>query len=382
MIHNYNEINDYSNITVAHSKLISVFEKLKGIDRPSSREKVIVLTGPTGVGKTTVVERLTQDILARYRQEMIDDPSFVPVVIIRMPAPIGGDFNWKDAFIRVLEQFNEVLIRRKVVNVPIIELDGEVVSNPRGLVREELRRSVRNCIKHRRTLLLIIDEASHLLIAKYRSFYLQQFELIKSLSQDFQIPLLLSGAYDLLDIRQFNGQLIRRSEIIHFPRYSYEEFADENNEDGQSFRNTVHTLLEKMPIEKEPGLIEHMDFFFMRSLGCIGILKSWMQKAFEEASETSDRMLTREIIAQTSRPNIELKAIATEIKLGESRLADISPIELAKTLGMSEVPDLFNRHIRVASPSPEITLPVPKRALPPRSKRPGTRNPVRDLVGV
>jgi hypothetical protein len=147
---------------------------------------------------------------------MLEDPSFIPVIKLTVPSPIYGDFDWKDAFSRILGEYNEVLIRRKVLTTPAIELDGELFSSKRGFVKSELRRSIKNCIRHRRTSLLIMDEASHLLITRSRSTFLHQFELLKSLCEDFGVTLLLSGAYDLLAIQQFNGQLIRRTKIVHF----------------------------------------------------------------------------------------------------------------------------------------------------------------------
>lgn len=326
-----------------------------------------------------MVLRIRDDMLRRFQQEMLDDPGFIPVVLLRIPAPINGDFNWKDAFIRLHEQFNETLIARKVLQAPVIELDGEVVSNAGKLVREALRRSIRNCIQHRGTKLLIIDEASHLLIARTRNFYYQQFEMLKSLSQDFGIPLLLSGAYDLLDIREFNGQLIRRTKIVHLQRYSLAEVLDHGSELGQSFVNALYTLLEKIPLPKEDGLINEVQFFYLHSLGCIGILKSWLQTAFEAAWDRGANCLTREILAETARPRSELLTIEKEIRAGESRLRDIPMEDLARSLGMATVPNLFG------PPKPmRVNPPGAKPAAPKKAGgkgKPGIRRPGRDQVG-
>ena len=367
----------FFSLTLKHDRLAEIYDRLIDLDRPSYREKVIILTGPTGVGKSTACLRLVTEMNRRYEQEMLEDPSFIPVIYLRIPAPINGDFNWKDAFVRLLEQFNEVLIRRKVLKVPVIDLDGEVISRPNKLVREELRRSARNCIRHRRTRLLVIDEASHLLISKNRSFFYQQFEMIKSLSQDFGIPLLLSGAYDLLDIRDFNGQLTRRTRIIHFSRYSWEEVADATNPYGQSFRNTVFSLLEKMPVEKEAALMDHMDYFYAKSLGCVGLLKDWLMEALEIAVK-QESPLTREILEQTTLPGNDLLTINREIRHGEARLQSVNEDDLVCSLGMDHVPNLFTS----AKPVLTVTSEIAQGKARPKSKRnPGTRNPGRDLVG-
>jgi hypothetical protein len=311
------------------------------------------------------------------------DPSFVPVSMIRIPAPMNGEFDWKDAFSRILVEFNEVLIRRKVIRAPILELDGEVISHTKGLGKAELRRCVKTCINQRRTSLLIIDEANHFLIAKSRSFFLQQFELLKSLCDDFGITLLLSGSYELLAIQEFNGQLIRRTEVIHYKRYSRNEVLDGQSKVGESFRNLVFTLLEKMPVKKERDFQINMDYFYMRSLGSTGLLSKWLQKAFEMTLDSPDGVLTQEILESSHRSNKELEVIEKECQLGEFRMQDSSPVDLARLLGFDYLPSLDSTQERTRIPKlPEMADVAPKRTLPSRSSRVGTRMPSRDKAEV
>lgn len=362
----------FKETTLAHEKIKKAFQSVLDIDCYFDQEKIVILTGPTGVGKSTLCQRLVAEIHRRYQDEMEEDPGFIPVVYVRIPAPINGDFNWKDGMIRILEQFNEPLIRRKVINAPVIELDGEVVGRAHKLVREELRRSVRNCIRHRKTKLMVIDEASHLLISKNRSFFYQQFEMIKSLSQDFGIPLLLSGAYDLLDIRDFNGQLIRRTKVIHFPRYHWHEVADPQTPNGASFHHVIHTLLEKMDMEKEAGLEARVDYFFLNSVGCVGILKDWFYDTLYLAIKRNVP-ISLALFEESKRPQKDLLRISQEIGAGESRLEEGDIDTLEKSLGMSGMhsssPDSQRQNTTVPGPR--------KRGV----ARPGKRNPGRDLAG-
>lgn len=362
----------FKDITLRHEKIKRAFEAALDIDAYFGQEKIVILTGATGVGKSTLCQRLVTEIQARFCQEMEDDPGFIPVIYVRIPAPINGDFNWKDGMIRILEQFNEPLIRRKVIQAPVIELDGEVVGRANKLVREELRRSVRNCIRHRKTKLMIIDEASHLLISKSRSFFYQQFEMIKSLSQDFGVPLLLSGAYDLLDIRDFNGQLIRRTKVIHFPRYRWEEVVDPRSAAGQSFHHVIHTLLEKMSVAKSDDLGNHVDYFYLNSLGCIGLLKDWFYDTLHLAIK-HDQPISLELFEQTKRSKKDLHRISLEIKAGESRLDDGDIASLAKSLGMTTIPNPFGAPRQIASESDPVR--------PKGNSHPGKRKASRDLAG-
>lgn len=371
----------YDAVKVKHLNLSDAMDELSNLECPSFKNRVVLLVGPTGVGKSALVEKLESAILARHHQEMLEDPSFIPVIKLTVPSPIYGDFDWKDAFSRILGVYNEVLIRRKVLTTPAIELDGELFSSKRGFVKSELRRSIKNCIRHRRTSLLIMDEASHLLITRSRSTFLHQFELLKSLCEDFGVTLLLSGAYDLLAIQQFNGQLIRRTKIVHFSRYTRQDLANPESLAGQTFRNAVYTLLERMPIQKPDGLAERIDYFFMYSLGTIGLLKQWLLRAYERALREGSPILTQEILDKEQMSHKELATIEKENQLGESRLVDIKPIDLAKILGLTDLPVPPQRPTRDDSDPKGNEESPPARSLPNRSSRVGTRGPTRDISG-
>lgn len=101
---------------------------------------------------------------------------------------------------RVLAEAGEVLINQKAITRFEVELDGEAVSRLRSLVREELRRALENLVKNRDVPLLIVDEASALLMTRKRMSPLLPFEILKSLAVVLKIPIILSGAYDLLGI--------------------------------------------------------------------------------------------------------------------------------------------------------------------------------------
>lgn len=251
------DIRAFHRKTVSHLKLSDAFNSLSWVinQEPENVEELHVLVGPSGCGKSTLMKRLEAEINGRYLPELEKDPGLIPVIYVQLTAPQDGNFNWKDFFSRLLEQFNDVLIRKKIILHPEAMLDGEVVVAIRALVREELRRAVRNAFASRRTKFLLLDEAGHLLLTKSSIPARVQFEIIKSVAQELHIPIILAGDYALLRILELNGQLTRRTEVIHFSRYSVEELSDPKNPYGLSFRNSVFSLLEAMPIPREEGVI-------------------------------------------------------------------------------------------------------------------------------
>lgn len=370
----------YSQKRISHLKLSDAYTRLMWIVEQESEnvEELHILVGPSGCGKSTLLKRIETEILKRYAKDMEDDPGFIPVVYSQVTAPQDGNFNWKDFFSRLLEKFNDVLIRKKVILRPEAILDEETIFNIRSLVREELRRAVRNAFESRKTKFLLLDEAGHLLITKSSLPPRVQFELIKSVAQELKIPIILAGDYSLLGILQQNGQLTRRTEVIHFSRYLVSELLDPSNPYCTSFRNSVYTLLEAMPIKKENGLINHLDYFYQYSLGNIGLLKKWFDRALWKALLSDDQVLTREILQATRIPNKLLKLMLEEAKLGEKQLEDIKDDALTLELGLSVTPSLAV--ITGNFPTGEDNSAKTKKSRK-GANRPGKRGPSRDPVG-
>lgn len=325
------------------------------------------------------MKKLESDILTRYADEMEGNPGLIPVIYVQLTAPQDGNFNWKDFFSRLLEKFNDVLIRKKIILHPEAFLDGEIIVTIRGLVREELRRAVRNAFTHRETKFLLLDEAGHLLLTKSSIPARVQFELIKSVAQELHIPIILAGDYALLRILELNGQLTRRTEVIHFSRYQVDELSNPESRHGISFRNSVFSLLEAMPVAKEDGLIEHMDYFYQFSIGNIGLLKKWLKRAMWKTLMSENRTLTREILHSTRWSNKSLKLMINEAKLGESQLKDIGDDEIARELGLELTPsiDVITDNFRFDSDGIGAKAKKSRRG----QKRPGARSPSRDPVG-
>ena len=370
----------FYNKRIAHLKLASAFTELSWIiDRELNNvEGIYLLVGPSGCGKSTLLKRIEAEILKRYASEMEADPGFIPVVYAQLTAPQDGNFNWKDFFSRLLEKFNDILIGKKVILRPEAVLDDETIINIRALVREELRRAVRIAFESRQTKFLLLDEASHLLITKSSLPARVQYELIKSVAQELKIPIILAGDYSLLGILELNGQLTRRTEIIHLPRYLVPELLDPSNPHGVSFRNSVFTLLEAIPIKKEEGLIKHVDYFYQYSLGTIGLLKQWLNRALWNALMTDDKILTRDILHATRISNKSLKLMLGEAKLGEKQLEDIDDEVLTFELGLSVTPSL--RVVTANFPGSDADSAKSKKTRK-GNNRPGQRGPGRDPVG-
>lgn len=321
---------------VKHASIdLALTQLLTAVKQPRP-ESVLVLTGPSGVGKSTIIHAVEKHLRNIHEQRMADDPGFLPYISLRAPTPLDGHFNWKDMFTRALSNAGEVLIDRKIVSHFEMDLDGRVVDSMKGLVREELRRSLESLVRHRAVPIIILDEASALLRLKRGAVPQLQFEVLKSLAVELRIPIVLVGAYDLLGILDGDGQLLRRSQVIHCQRY--QSPADLGGVDPD-FVDALHALLHAVDIPQEPGLAESIDIFYMKSIGCVGVLKDWLDRALVSAlADKGGPRLTRKILNETALPNSQIRKLLQEAMAGEFRLLQIQDSELAKEFGFEFTP--------------------------------------------
>lgn len=376
-------LEQYRAVRVKHILLSETYTELEGIHAWPNGEDVILLVGPTAVGKTGLVERLHANCLKRHIGEMGEDPGYVPSILTKLWSPtprIAGAsaFDWKDAFTRLLLEQNEILVTKKVLPRAHIELDGEFITDTKRLVASELRRAVESFVKNRRVSQVILDEAGHIFVAGSSSNYHLHFDLLKSMAIAFRRPLILSGSYGLLKALELNAQLTRRIQVVHFRRYTRTDLENPGSPYGRAFADSVFTLLERMPVPKEEGLHEAVEFYFMKSLGCIGLLKEWFERALNRVLETGGTVLSRKALEKAARSNKQLLDINREISSGESSVADYEDKKLAEALGFEKTPTLK----RISSKqTAEIVSVDVLRKTASNKKRVGTRNPVRDEVG-
>jgi hypothetical protein len=116
----------------------------------------------------------------------------------------------------------------------------------------------------------------------------------------------------------------------------------------------------------------------MKSLGCVGLLKTWFQKALEMALQLGETCITRAILEATAKPNRELQKILAETKLGERYLEDVGARELARQMGLELEPSL---HIVTGNLSPRGGGDHPDKPKSTSGRRIGKRGPSRDPVG-
>lgn len=211
-----------------------------------------------------------------------------------------------------------------------------------------MREAFIKTLKHRGLIAFVVDEGNHLMKVPSGRRLNDQMDNLKSLANEAQIIFILMGTYEMLPLRNLSGQLARRSIDIHFPRYNIDV-----NEHVDQFKSAVKSLQAHVPCPVEPKLINHWEFLYEQSIGCIGNLKTLLVRSLELAFDDKAETIELEHLQASTWQPSQVERMLEEARKGEREYAyegekkDKSPHKVTKG----------NRQV-------------------------GTRNPTRDPVGA
>jgi len=303
---------------IAHKRLEEASAKIMKTIRAPSGSEVVHVVGPTGVGKTTLMEHAVSALIRRAMPELKKDPGFIPTAFITCQSPTLGVYDWTEHFIRVLLALNEVLIDRKIY----IPDAGPVPDEVKALVKERvgklraLRRGAESAIRNRKLHAFFADEAQFILKGSSGERVSSQADAARSIASESTLHVLL-GHYDLLEMMNLNGQLGRRSRTVHFTRY-YIDRA----EDRVEFAKVLNTLQAKLPLPQPTRLEGHLDFAFERTVGCVGRLKNWFSRCLDTALTNKCKTVTYEIFKEEADSISVCRQTALETSEGEGKLKE------------------------------------------------------------
>lgn len=314
----------YRRYKAAHRNIRAAAEELLRLIREPGDAEIIYLIGATGVGKTTLTEFVIAKLYEMALPIMDKFPGRVPAAYMVAESPDRGSYDWSKHYINTMSALDEVLIDKKVYLPGPLESQEKLASPRAGVVRRQrmaLRGGAESALMNRILYAFFVDEAQ--LITKRRSGegLVDQADTIRSVAARSKILHVLAGTYDLRLLRNLSGQLGRRSHTVHFRRYKTEDLTGEGKkQELEEFTKAFMSLQAYLPVSQQPDLISHIDFCFARSLGCVGHVKAWFQRALSMALEDNLQTVNPELFLKAA-PNKEVwTQIAQEIADGESAL--------------------------------------------------------------
>lgn len=319
------KIDYFKKYTVSHHYLMNAYKKLSEIIKKPVNNSIILVYGPCGVGKTTLFLGIAKQFIELASKELEVDPGRIPIAGMEAIAPDNGNFDWKDHYIRSLKSLDEPLIDKK------IDFEKKSDKSSSHHAARVYRNSLENALKYRRPYAFMIDEAQHLAHITSGRKLRNQMDVIKSLASKSRVPHVLYGTYELLPFRNLSGQLSRRGIDIHFPRYRTEVSGD-----MEQFIFTLGAFQKHIPFEKEPQLVDNYEFFYQRSLGCVGILKDWLLRSLTFALDNKRKVMSMDICKEFALSQDQCVKIIREAREGESLLEENQEKqnELLRLLGM------------------------------------------------
>lgn len=356
--HLIERLEHFRNFTMAHPRLVEARDELADAIDGAAPGSLVLVLGPTGVGKTTLRMKVENLLTQQMAPAMAADPGRLPFVSTEVVPPDTGRFRWRDYFSRLLAAMNEPLIDFKTSRSTACT--QALNTSVRGM---ELGYAVEQALRHRRPPVVFVDEAQHLArIASGRRLS-DQLDVIKSIANRTETVHVLLGTYELLAFRNLSAQLSRRSMDLHFQRY-----RAESGEDRQVFRSVLLTFQKQLPFaETEADLMAMWEFLYERSVGCVGILKEWLMRACVRAIKHGAVTLSPEHLEKTALSTSQCEKVLAESREGETRLYDDADarLRLRTLLG-----------IESQSREPE-RIPASRNRT---KRRPGQRAPRRDLI--
>jgi AAA domain len=155
------KINYFRNFTVVHRLLKQAYEDfLDAVNNPGGAS-LILLLGPTGVRKTTLLAQVMKIIFEQNQALMIQDRAYLPIAGVEARSPDSGSFDWKDYYksvlIAVSEPFADYKIRTSSSRIYGNGSEQKIVKVKPNLAN--LRTDVEHIFQQRQLIVFLVDEA-------------------------------------------------------------------------------------------------------------------------------------------------------------------------------------------------------------------------------
>ena len=263
----------FTAVTITHRQLEVVHDKILRAVRQPAGFSFVLVHGPTGVGKTRMVESLAGQV----RELLLQPPSHassrsfapygaspvpIPVLVIEADPPDKSAFNRGYFYRTVLTLLGEQTYPQQTH----VDIHAEAAPPKRRRMSRaatesndvpELREGAQAAMSRHGVRVIFLDEAHHLLMGRdgtQGSTLQEQLEWLKSLGSRSGVLYVLVGTYDVFNFGKLNGQIARRCLPVHFPRYQLEREAD-----CVEFQSALLELLRRIPLtcEAERWVTDH-----------------------------------------------------------------------------------------------------------------------------
>ena len=325
----------FVNLRISHAKLDQVVRTLRWALEDLPANHVILIFGPTGVGKTTLAETLIAELIKEMLPMLEKDKGMI------------------------LRAAGDVLIEYKKQG-----FSNTGPEQPGGKTLQAHRDAYVKMLINRKVSNIFVDNAMNIGRVPTGRSAMDQLNVLTSLADSSRTRHILLGTYELLQFRNLSDNLSRRCFDIHFPRYLVGDTQDE-----QDFANIINELQGRLPKPVETDLCNEFELIYRGSLGLISLLKHWLDRASQAAVRERLPQITLALLKRTMLPLANRNTILEKIVNGEKELQETDEDQriFEERLGLESV-----TNSSVGSSAPEKKN---------GNRHPGKRNATRDKVG-
>ena len=274
---------------------------------------LIVLVGPTGVGKTRLVRAIGTELLRRASGA---SQAHIPFLHVIAQLTKANGMNFRETWIRALQQASEPLIDRKVV-ASLNELP-ELKDARRRYERATeaaYRDALLQMLEHRCTQLFALDDAQELLRTKAVYKLSDPLVTMRGMVDSTSTRILLSGVYEMLDIWASSAHLMRRTRLVEFGRYKETEAG------LKGFVAFLKCLDLRVPLSKG-SYVDHAEWLWQFSYGCPGLVVDLIAEALDVSIGNDDKKFAWSTISSVQRLQVHVDQHRKEVDAGERLLAE------------------------------------------------------------
>lgn len=322
--------------------------------------EVVCIMGPSRVGKSRLSWAIRE--LVNQSGVGIHDRQSLSIGVRASNCAKNGSFSTKAFVTKALQELQHPIFggQKNVGD------GGDSTGRQYGTSEHDLWLALERGLPAAGKRYMFVDETQNIIRAIGKNGPAGVLDAWKCVAEDAGVVLVLTGTYPLHSVLQTAGHVVGRKGAVHFPRYQV------TREDIVGFNQILRTYSKYLPLAPHVGTLDrYSQYFYMGSMGCIGLLERWLRNALSIAmADKAD--ITFEMLKQSRLCDSDRKAISREILEGE---------ELVLTSDLVENQP-FDTGLPLAYPDPLIVMAQKQDAeCKPKRKRPFVCNPTRRQAG-
>ena len=302
-------------LKIRHTRIAEIMHDVKTLVYPQSQDNLLLVCGPTGVGKSTLAHQTVDAITHANAQDIAADAGIIPAIYVEAPASGENEFSWQLFYRKILAQLDHTVASGQPRARYGISPETGRLSRPRTGPRQNLaglRVAVERGLAARKTQLLVIDEAAHIIRQSSAKRLEIQLDTLKSLSNESGVQIMLIGAYDLYQLMSLSGQLSRRTHVLHFERY-----LQDKPDDVRAFLACIKKFQDQLPHLWGNNLMTHAAALHENTVGCIGTLSSVLIRTARILEENQKPGWSIDALQRSLLTDAQHRSILSETVEGE-----------------------------------------------------------------